>query len=158
VGRKVELTTAPYPGEKFTGEVFFVAPTLDPATRRLLLKAWVPNLDRRLRPGLFADLKLTLGERPDALLVPEEAVVYDRQGTYVWRLGEGGLAERTPVAVGAHRDGRVELKSGVRAGDVIVSAGTHKVTQGAPVRAVAPKLAEPAAGGVAGAAPVGGGG
>jgi membrane fusion protein (multidrug efflux system) len=131
VGAKVNLTTAPFPGEVFRGEVFFVAPTLDPATRRLQLKAWVPNPDRRLRPGLFANLKLNLGERSDVLLVPEEAVVYDRQGTYVWRVGEGNLAER-------------------------VTVGTHKVTQGAPVRPAGPTLAEPPSG-AAGPAPVGGG-
>jgi membrane fusion protein (multidrug efflux system) len=156
VGGKVKFRTAPYPGEEFTGEVFFVAPTLDAATRRLLLKAWVPNSDLRLRPGLFADLELALGERADALLVPEEAVVYDRQGSYVWRVGADGLAERVAVEVGAHRAGRVELKRGIRAGDVIVSAGTHKVTQGAPVRPAAPRLAEPPAG-AASPAPLGGG-
>lgn len=156
VGSTVKLTTAPYPGEEFPGEVFFVAPTLDPATRRLLLKAWVPNPGRRLRPGLFANLQLDLGRRDDALLVPEEAVVYDRQGSYVWRVDASGLAERVAVEVGAHRGGRVELKRGVRDGDVIVSSGTHKVNPGAPIRAVEPKLAVPPPG-TTGPAPIGGG-
>ena len=149
VGARLKLTTAPFPGEEFSGEVFFVAPTLDPATRRLQLKAWVPNPDRRLRPGLFANLKLKLGERSDALLVPEEAVVFDRQGTYVWRVGEDNVAERVAVEAGAHQDGRVEIKKGLRAGDVIVSAGTHKVTQGSKLRPAEPKLAEPRAGAAA---------
>ena len=156
VGSRVRLTTAPFPGEEFAGEVFFVAPTLDPATRRLQLKAWVPNPSRRLRPGMFANLDLKLGERNDALMVPDEAVVYDRQGNYVWRLGEGNVAERVPVEVGAHQEGLVEIVRGVRAGDVIVSAGTHKVTQGAVVRPVAPTLAEPPAA-APGPAPVGAG-
>lgn len=156
VGAKLKLTTAPFPGEEFGGEVFFVAPTLDPATRRLQLKAWVPNRERRLRPGLFANLRLELGERSDALLVPEEAVVYNRQGTYVWRVGEGNVAEQAPVEVGEHQDGRVEIKRGLRVGDVIVSAGTHKVTQGATVRPVAARVAEPPASAAA-PGPVGGG-
>ena len=156
VGQKIEITVAAYPGRTFAGEVFFVAPTLDPATRRLQLKAWVPNPSRRLRPGMFANLDLKLGERSDALMVPDEAVVYDRQGNYVWRLGEGNVAERVPVEVGAHQEGLVEIVRGVRAGDVIVSAGTHKVTQGAVVRPVAPTLAEPPAA-APGPAPVGAG-
>jgi membrane fusion protein (multidrug efflux system) len=156
VGRPLTLTTAPYPGEEFKGEVFFVAPSLDPATRRLQLKAWVPNPDRRLRPGLFANLKLALGERKDALLVPEEAVVYDRQGTYVWRVSQDNVAKRVPVAVGAHRSGRVEITSGLRAGDTVVSAGTHKVTEGAPLQPASPAVAEPPRD-QAGTAPVGGG-
>lgn len=156
LGRKLTLTTAPYPGEEFTGEVFFVAPSLDPATRRLQLKAWVPNPDRRLRPGLFANLKLALGERTDALLVPEEAVVYDRQGTYVWRVGADNVAKRVAVGVGAHRGGRVEITSGLRSGDTVVSAGTHKVTEGAPLQPAGPAVAEPPRE-EAGTAPVGGG-
>ena len=156
VGARVALATAPFPGEEFPGEVFFVAPTVDPATRRLQLAAWVPNPARRLRPGMFANLKLKLGERSDALMVPEEAVVYDRQGNYVWRLGEGNVAERTPVEVGAHQEGLVEISRGIRTGDVIVSAGTHKVTQGAVVRPVSSKLAEPSAGAVS-PGPIGGG-
>jgi membrane fusion protein (multidrug efflux system) len=55
VGSPVEIAVTPWPSERFHGEVYFVAPTLDPANRRLLLKAWVPNPDRRLRPGLFAN-------------------------------------------------------------------------------------------------------
>lgn len=145
VGRTVQLTTSPYPGEEWTGEVYFVAPSLDPATRRLLLKAWVPNPDRRLRPGLFANLKLSLGQRDGALLVPEEAVVYDRQGAFVWRVGEDAMAQRVPVRVGQHQGGRVEVTEGLRAGDTIVSAGTHKVQPGMPLRAAAPALAQPPA-------------
>ncbi len=145
VGAKVELSTAAFPGETFRGEVFFVGPTLDPATRRLQLIAWVPNLDRRLRPGLFANLELVLGERSDALLIPEEAVVYDRHGTWVWRVGADDAAERVAVEVGAHQRGSVEVSRGLRIGDVIVSSGTHKVTEGAPLRLVGPKVAEPPA-------------
>lgn len=143
VGARVRLTTAAFPGEAFSGEVFFVAPTVDPATRRLQLVAWVPNPSRRLRPGMFANLQLKLGERSDALMVPEEAVVYDRQGNYIWRLDPANVAQRVPVEVGARQEGLVEIVRGIRVGDVIVSAGTHKVTQGAVVRPAPPTLAEP---------------
>lgn len=143
VGRSVQLTTAPYPGEEWTGEVYFVAPSLDPATRRLLLKAWVPNPDRRLRPGLFANLQLALGQRDGALLVPEEAVVYDRQGAFVWKVAEDATAKRVPVSVGVNRAGRVEVTEGLRPGDTIVSAGTHKVQPGIPLRTSAPAVAKP---------------
>jgi membrane fusion protein (multidrug efflux system) len=53
VGSPVVVSVAPFPGEHFAGQVYFVAPTLDPASRRLQLKG-VANGDRRLRPGLFA--------------------------------------------------------------------------------------------------------
>jgi len=143
VGREVALTTAPFPGEEFSGRVFFVAPSLDPATRRLLLKAWVPNPERRLRPGLFANVRLELGRREGALMVPEESVVYDPQGAYVWRVDDQDRAERVPVELGVQRSGRVEITRGLAPGDRIVSAGTHKVSQGTQVRPAGPAVAEP---------------
>ena len=97
VGSPVDIAVAPWPNERFHGEVYFVAPTLDPANRRLLLKAWVPNPDRRLRPGLFANVRLEVGHRDDALVVPEAAVAYDAQGAFVWRVGADHTAERVPV-------------------------------------------------------------
>ncbi|MEW6272286.1 MAG: efflux RND transporter periplasmic adaptor subunit, partial [Thermodesulfobacteriota bacterium] len=74
IGLPLEITVAAYPGERFPGEVYFVAPSLDPANRRLLMKAFVPNDEHRLRPGFFANVHLELAEHDDALVVPESAV------------------------------------------------------------------------------------
>jgi membrane fusion protein (multidrug efflux system) len=133
VGAPVEVRVAPYPGETFRGEVFFVSPTLDPSTRRIVAKAWVPNEGRRLRAGLFADVDMEIDRRENAILVPETAVVFDRQGTYVWRLDAEDVATRVPVETGLRREGRVEITLGLQAGDRIVSAGTHKVQEGEKV-------------------------
>ncbi len=138
VGAPVAVKVAPYPDETFPGEVFFVSPTLDPNTRRLTLKAAIPNPDRKLKPGLFANLEIELGVRADALRIPEEAVAYDAGGSFVWRVGKDNLAERVPVQLGLRRDGLVEIKAGLASGDTIVSAGTHKVAAGAPIAPVAP--------------------
>ncbi|MGH7786738.1 MAG: efflux RND transporter periplasmic adaptor subunit [Candidatus Binatia bacterium] len=156
VGTPLSVTFAPFPGEPFSGEVYFVAPTLDPANRRLLLKAFVPNPERRLRPGLFANIQLELARHDDALVIPESAAAYDADGVFVWRVGADHTAERVPVTLGIRRGGRVEVAGGLRAGDRIVSAGTHKVGSGvvlqdvAPVPPLPPTAARPA-GGVGGA-------
>ncbi len=133
-GVKLAVHVRPYPDEAFPGEVFFVSPSLDPATRRMILKAWVPNSERRLRPGLFANVDLEIAEREGAMLIPESAVVFDREGTYVWRLRDE-VAERVPIEIGLRKNGRVEVKLGLAAGDTIVSAGTHKVVEGRKLRA-----------------------
>lgn len=133
----VEVRVLPYPGESFPGEVFFASPTLDPATRRIVFKAWVPNPDGRLRPGLFANVDVEIARREGALLVPESAVVFDRQGTYVWRVDGDQTAARIPVELGLRKDGRVEVTMGLRPGDTVVTAGTHKVSQGRRLRAAA---------------------
>jgi membrane fusion protein (multidrug efflux system) len=137
-GAPVRLRVAPYPDEVFEGEVFFVSPTLDPLGRRIVLKAWVPNSDGRLRAGLFATIEAELERRPEALVVPETAVVYDLDGAYVWRVGEDDAAERVAVEVGLHADGRVEVRRGLRPGDEIVTAGTHKLQIGTTIDRAAP--------------------
>jgi len=139
VGTPIELTVAPYPEERFPGEVFFVSPTLESATRRLIVKAWVDNSDRRLRPGLFARIYMQVAERDNAIVVPETAVVFDRRGTYVWRVGEDMVVSKVPVETGLRRDGGVEVTLGLQAGDRVVTAGTHKVDEGDKVAAAAPR-------------------
>jgi membrane fusion protein (multidrug efflux system) len=138
VGAPVEVRVSPYPQELFPGEVFFVSPSIEPATRRVLLKAWIPNQHRRLRPGLFANIDLEVGERERAIVVPESAVVFDREGTYVWKLDEEQVPSRIPVQLGLRREGRVEVTLGLQPGDTIVVSGTHKVMDGRKVALTAP--------------------
>lgn len=129
-GMRIDARVAPYPGEVFSGEVYVVSPTLDPATRRLILKAWVPNEDGRLRPGMFAEIDLEVGRREAAIAVPESAIVFDHQGTFVWRVTAEGRAERVPIETGLRAEGIVEVTMGLHAGDTIVTAGVHKVSEG----------------------------
>jgi len=132
-GMPVKITVKPFPEIRFDGEVFFVSPTLDASTRRLTLKAWVPNPGRKLQPGLFANLELQLAERENALVVPDSALLVDQTGPFVWRVGADGKAMRAAVEVGLRKAARVEIRTGLEPGDRIVSAGTQKVTEGSEV-------------------------
>ena len=133
-GILVTVNVAPLPDESFPGEVYFVAPSLDPRTRRLLLKAWVPNQEGKLRPGLFANIRVEISRHGEVLTVPETAVAYDTQGPHVWRLSQDNHAERVPVEVGIRQGGRAEIVGGaLTENDRIVSAGTHKVFPGAVI-------------------------
>lgn len=134
-GQSVALRVAPFPGEIFAGRIHFVDPRVNATSRRVLVKARIPNPEHKLRPGLFAKLDVEVDRRTEALMVPEESVMYGRDGTYVWRVVDD-RAERVPVELGIRQPGRVELRSGVRAGDRIVSAGTHKLRPGSPLRDV----------------------
>lgn len=131
----VEFSVAPYPGKSFRGEVYFVAPSVDPDTRRLLVKAWVPNADQRLRPGLFANIRAEVGRTEDALMVPESALALDRSGTFVWQVGPGDTVTKQPVDTGLRVEGDVEITAGLQSGDRIVAAGTNRVQAGDRVRA-----------------------
>ena len=67
------------------------------------------------------------------MLIPESAVVFDQQGTFVWRVRDE-VGERVPIDIGLRKNGRVEVKLGLAPGDTIVSAGTHKVIPGRKLR------------------------
>lgn len=139
-GAEIEIRVAAFPGESFPGKVFFVSPTIDPAARRLVLKAWIDNARHRLKPGMFANVDVEVSKRHGALLVPEAAMVYDRNGSYVWRLVEDDVVQKVPVQVGLRQAGEVEILEGLAPGDRVISAGTHKVMAGDRVR-----IAEPGA-------------
>jgi membrane fusion protein (multidrug efflux system) len=96
-GIPVKIKVAPYPDERFAGEVYFVSPTLEAEGRRVLVKAWIPNPDHRLRPGLFAEIEAEIARRDDALLLPDSALVYDLEGTFVWRVDAESRAHRVPI-------------------------------------------------------------
>jgi membrane fusion protein (multidrug efflux system) len=154
MGAEFELEVASYPGRKFPGAISFVAPTVESANRRILIKGRVPNPEHVLLPGMFATVDAELGER-EAFLVPEEAIVTDPQGFFVWRIGADDGAERVPVEVGSRQGPRVEVKAAFEPGDRIVTAGTHKVREGEKVTPVAstaaPAAPSAAAGGRGGA-------
>jgi len=138
VGAPVNARVAAYPGESFPGEVFVVSPTLDPQTRRVVLKAWIPNADGRLLPGMFAETDFEVGRRDSAITIPEAAVVFDRHGAFVWRVDADDLAERVPIQTGLRTGGTVEITLGLEPGDSIVTAGTNKVSEGDRIAVAAP--------------------
>ncbi len=132
-GLEVTARVAAYPDERFDGVVYFIAPALDEESRRLALKAWVPNSEGRLRPGMFARVELEVERTEQALLVPESAIAHDASGPYVWRVTSESLAERASVELGTRRKGHVIIVSGLTSGDTIVTSGTHKVYEGVGV-------------------------
>lgn len=132
-GLKVNVWVRPYPGEKFPGEVFFVSPTLDPRNRRIWVKAWIDNAERRLAPGLFANVDLEVRRVEAALVVPESAVAIDQQGPYVWLIDAERRVSRRPIEIGLRERGIVEVVQGLSPGLEVVIAGTHKVTEGKQV-------------------------
>jgi membrane fusion protein, multidrug efflux system len=135
IGAEFSLDVAAFPGRRWPGVIRFIAPNVDSASRRILIKGRVPNPDGTLLPGMFARVQASLGER-QALLLPDEALVADPEGSFVWRVGAEDKAERVAIEIGTREPGRVEVKSGLREGDRIVVAGTHKVHEGAKVKAV----------------------
>ena len=133
VGQQVAFTVAALPDREFTGVVDFVDPRVRLPGRTILVKARVPNPDRRLQAGMFIEARLATEVRPNAVLVPEEAVLQLDQGTFVWVIGSGGQALRRPVELGIREPGRAEIRSGVEAGETVITAGMERLFEGANV-------------------------
>jgi membrane fusion protein (multidrug efflux system) len=134
LGLEVTARVAAYPDEGFAGLVYFISPALDQDSRRLALKAWVPNSDGRLRPGMFSRVELEVERTEQAVVIPESAIANDANGSYVWKVTHDSLAARAAVELGTRRDGQVVIVSGLASGDTIVTSGTHKVFEGGGVQ------------------------
>jgi membrane fusion protein (multidrug efflux system) len=136
VGQPVEVTTDAVPGARYNGSVDAINPRIDASGRSLEVRAELPNTDGRMRPGMFARVRVIVGDRADALMVPEEAIVPQGDNFYVFRVVDDE-AQRVPVRLGVRRDGRVELIGEVKPDDRIITAGVRVQRDGQPVRVLA---------------------
>jgi multidrug efflux system membrane fusion protein len=114
------------------GELTFVDNTVDPATGTVQLKATFPNRDRRLWPGQFVDVVLTLTDRPDSVTVPLVAVQDGQDGSYVFVVGPEEKAVLRPVQVAfVTADGDAVIAKGLAVGEAVVTDGHLRVSPGA---------------------------
>lgn len=131
-GQHITLRVDAYPGEVFNGEVYVIDTRMDTQTRTMLLRGRIPNAKKNLRPGMFARVALILATRSNALVVPEQALVPFGSDQFVYRVVDG-KAVQTRIEPGRRMDGKVEIKSGVNAGDSVITAGQMKLRDGMPV-------------------------
>ncbi len=135
LGQSVEFSVAAFSGQRFKGEVYFISPQLDSATRTALVKARIPNPGHKLKGGMFASLALNLQLRDAAIVIPEPALVSNGEMVYVFIVDDKGLAQMRPVKLGLRLVGRAEVLSGLQPGDKVVVEGVQKIFPGAPVKA-----------------------
>ena len=128
-GQTLQLTVAAHGEEKFSGEIYLVEPRVDVETRTVQVRAYVPNPDHHLKPGMFANVMLSVGNRQAALTVPEDCIFPQGGGFAVYR-DAGGVAELVPVETGLRVPGRVEILSGLKAGDLVARSGNLRLSPG----------------------------
>ena len=130
--QEIALRLDAYPGEEFHGRVYAVEPVIDEKTRTILMRARIPNKSNKLKPGMFARVAVTLENRPNAILVPEQAIWPQGQDSYVFRVVEGKAA-LTKITIGNRQPGQVEIIHGLNPSDIVVTEGQMKLRDGAPV-------------------------
>jgi membrane fusion protein, multidrug efflux system len=135
VGQPIEVTVEAWPERTFEGEVYAIDPQINAEGRSIAIRATIDNQERRLRPGLFATVRLITERRDQAVLVPEQAIFAQAGKQYVYKV-EDGTARLTEVRLGGRRVGQAEITSGLEAGDVVVTAGQMKLRDGAPIRVI----------------------
>ena len=131
-GQEVLLRLDAYPGEEFSGRVYAVEPVVDDRTRTVLMRARIPNKSNKLKPGMFVRVAVTLANRPNAIIVPEQSIWPQGRDTFVFRVVDG-KAVLTKIEIGNRQPGQVEVMSGLAPNDIVVTEGQIKLRDGAPV-------------------------
>lgn len=134
-GQTIEISVDAYPGRNFEGKVYAIDPRIDAAGRSIVLRARVDNQEGILRPGLFARVTLVLELKPEALTIPEQAIVPRGDSQFVFKVIDGKV-QQTKVTIGTRRNGRVEIVEGLSNGDTVVTAGHQKLREGAGVKII----------------------
>jgi RND family efflux transporter MFP subunit len=132
-GLLVTVTMAgqgPHPQQ---GRVDFVNNTVDPSTATFQVRATVANSERVLLPGQYAQVRLQLGSLPDAVLVPEKAIVEEQGGQSLFVVGPDRKVERRAVKMGPTFEGQRVVESGVKGGEDVIVEGLQKVQPGTVV-------------------------
>jgi RND family efflux transporter MFP subunit len=126
------ITVDAFPGKTFAGKVTRFSQAVDLATRTMPVEIDILNRDHALRPGMFANVTLRVGERPNALTLPTQAFVRDDQGSFVY-VARADTARRVRLAAGVEQSGRIEILSGLDGSEDVITTGQQFVRDGGPV-------------------------
>lgn len=126
LGERAVISLAAYPGEKFSGKISFISPTLNTDTRTVKVRIEAANPNGKLRPGMFTETEF-VSEIPGALTVPEESVILSGKRAVVWvkeseENGKGVFHAHT-VTVGARANGKYEILVGLHKGELVAASG-----------------------------------
>lgn len=134
-------------GRAFTGKIVRFTRALDASTRTMLTEVDVPNADLTLSPGMFAEATIQLQQKPDALVLPIQAIVQSGNGNYVLVVDGSDRVQRRDVTLGIQTADRTEIASGLNVGDRVIASGQSGYQAGevvAPHAAFIPTAAEEA--------------
>jgi membrane fusion protein (multidrug efflux system) len=134
-GMDVTARSPAYPGLKFNGVVAAINSRVDPETRTLMIRAKIPNPEYMLKPGMLLIVDL-IKNRSQALIIPEEAVIQEKDKKYVYLIMPDSTVAKREIATGRRIPGKVEVISGLKQGDPVVIQGITRVRSGSPVNVV----------------------
>lgn len=132
-GKRVTIEVDAYPDDIFSGEITTINPQVDPHSRTAIIKIEIPNEDSKLRPGMFARLKIAKKERKGVLQIPKEALLVKGEKHMVFKV-EDHTAKVQEVQLGIS-DGRwVEVVEGLKEEELVVVDGLYALKEGTKVK------------------------
>ena len=131
-GQKAQVSFDALPGKQFSAVVQAIDPLIDANGRSIGVRGCIDNRQMQLRPGMFARVSAVFGERENALVIPEEAIVPQGGRTFVVKVVAGAnkdelMSERVAVKVGLRQPGKVEILEGLSLGETVVVAGQQRL-------------------------------
>ena len=133
VGQVVEVKVSAFKDQVFTGMIEAVDAKVEQESHSVQVKGVIPNPDNLLREGLFANVSLIVGEKGNTMTVDESSIERMGEIEYVWVV-ERGRAEKRRVLTGARENGQVEIVAGLQPGQIVVTSGQIKLSDGAKVK------------------------
>jgi membrane fusion protein (multidrug efflux system) len=132
-GAEVTVSTSAFSGVALKGKIIVVEPIIDLVTRSARVVARVQNTGRKFRPGMSANVSAVLGERPNALTIPSEAVFGSGNQSFVFIVKPDSTVARVPLTLGTRMSEVVEVVAGLQQGMTVVRAGHQKLFDGGRV-------------------------
>ena len=123
VGQAVSFTVLAYPDQVFPANLNYVATSLDPNSRRLLVRATINNSQSLLKPEMFANVSIATGEGDAALAVPRRAIIYEGDLARVWVARDDKTIELRRVSPGLTSGYMIEVLDGLQSGEKVVTTG-----------------------------------
>jgi membrane fusion protein, heavy metal efflux system len=123
VGQEIEAKVAALPERSFKARIANISSAPDQITRRVVVRSEVDNPDGVLKSEMFASFKIATSAGEDAPAIPSEAVIWEGEQAIVWIEREPMVLQRRKVKVGMEQDGRMQIRDGLKSGDLVVSRG-----------------------------------
>jgi len=132
-GQTVKVWVDAYPRESFPGKVTTIDPHVDPLSRSMGLEALLPNPDHRLKPGFFATVELTVKAIPDAIVISDKSLIREEDKFYVFVISDQ-TANQREVKLGSQQEGMIQIVSGLKEGELVVTIGKEALSEGSQVQ------------------------
>jgi len=135
LGQKILVSVNVFKHELFKGQVNYISPSLNTATRTFTVRAGIDNSAGKLSPGMMVKINQIINPNYQALVIPAMSLMVDLQGYHVYCL-ENSKVVSIPVQVGSRYENNIEITSGLKAEDLVISGGLQKVHEGQLVQVV----------------------